>query len=89
MTFFDYFSRFLLYNDNRGESMRIIEFILLGLILFLIGVTSFYWKKQKKLKKKRIKGSKYDAVEVSALDHQYNDYYEPQIVEVVSSEEYL
>ncbi|MBR3211428.1 MAG: hypothetical protein IKF71_05790 [Bacilli bacterium] len=69
--------------------MKILEFILFGFIAFLVGLTSYFFKKHRKLKRKRKKMSKYDMVEVSELDHQYSDYYEPEIVEVISSIEYL
>ena len=69
--------------------MKIMELILLGILFFLVIVTIYYWKKQKKLKKKHHRKPKYEVVEVSDLDEQYDEYYEPKIVEIVSSDEYL
>ena len=69
--------------------MKIVELILLGILFFLVMTTVYYWKKQKRLKKRYRRRPKYEVVEVSALDEQYNEYYEPKIVEVVSSDEYL
>ena len=69
--------------------MRVIEFVLICLIVFLIVLTICFWKWQRKLSKKRYHGPKYEMVEVSDLDKKYVEYYEPKIVEVISSEEYL
>ena len=71
--------------------MKIVEFILLVFILFLIGITTYYWGEQKRLleKKRKKKKPKFELIEVSGDDDQYNEYYEPKIVEVVSSDEYL
>ena len=69
--------------------MKIVGILLVSLILFLVGLTSYYWKKQRELRKKRGKKSKYEMMEISDSDQRYHDYYEPQIIEVVSSIEYL
>lgn len=69
--------------------MKIIELILLIFIFFLVAITSYYWKMQKRLLSRRKKKPKYELIEVSEEANQYNEYYEPKIVEVVSSEEYL
>ena len=69
--------------------MIIIESVLIAIISFLIILTFHYWKKQRKLSKKRVRGPKYEIVEVSDLDKRYVEYYEPRIVEVISTDEYL
>lgn len=69
--------------------MRILEIILIFCIAFLVVLTFHYWKKQRKLSKKRVRGPKYEIMEVSDLDDRYYEYYEPKIVEVISSDEYL
>ncbi len=78
-----------MYNYHRGESMIIIELILVCLIVFLVILTVFYWKMKKSLSNKCKIDSKYEFMEVSELDRYYHDYYEPRIVEVISSEDIL
>lgn len=72
--------------------MEILFMILSLLIAFLLCITIMFWKKQKLLKKKSIvhrgkKLSKFELIEVSSDDEHYNEYYEPQIVEVLPNEE--
>ncbi|MBR6136976.1 MAG: hypothetical protein IKQ06_02330 [Bacilli bacterium] len=69
--------------------MKIFEFLLFLIVFLLAFITFYYWKKQQDMMKLKRKRSKFDLVEISHEDHQYNEYYEPHIVEVVSTDEYL
>jgi len=56
----------------------------------MVFITLYYWKMQRKLvKKRRRKIPKYELIEMSEDDQAFHDYYEPQIVEIISSEEFL
>ena len=68
--------------------MKIFELILLIFLFFLVITTIYYWRKEKKLKMKKQTKPKFELIEVSD-DNQYEEYYEPKIVEIVSSDEYL
>jgi len=69
--------------------MKIFEFLLVMIVFLLVFITFYYWKKQKDMMKLKRKRSKFDIVEVSYKDQEYNDYYEPHITEIVSTDEYL
>ena len=73
--------------------MQIIEITLVIILFSLIALTVYFWREQNKLLKKSFihknrKTPKFDMIEVYE-DEQYTDYYEPKIIEVVSSEEVL
>lgn len=70
--------------------MKLFEVLLLIILLMMVFITLYYWKMQRKLvKKKRRKIPKYELIEMSGDDQAFHDYYEPQIVEIISSEEFL
>ena len=70
--------------------MKVFEILLLLIIVFMVFMTFYFYRQEKKLrKKKKSKKPKYELVEVSTEADKFNDYYEPKIVEVVSSDEYL
>lgn len=70
--------------------MEIIEIIMISIIAIMILTTLYYYRMQRKMVKKRRKRKpKYELIEVNEKDNLFHEYYEPKIVVVVSSEEYL
>ena len=70
--------------------MKIIELIMISIIAVMILITLYYFRMQRKMiKKRRKRKPKYELIEVNEKDNLFHEYYEPKIVEVVSSEEYL
>ena len=70
--------------------MKIIELLLVIVLFSLFFITYYYWKQQQKLEKKRNKNVfKYELLELTSADKEYDEYYEPEIIEIVSSDEYL
>ncbi len=70
--------------------MEILEIILLSIIIVMVLTTIYYFRMQRRMVKKRRKRKpKYELVEINEKDDLYHEYYEPKIVEVVSTEEYL
>ena len=70
--------------------MKLVGLLLILILVFLCITTYYYWKKHEKMIHTRnVQVPKYELVEVSPDDKKYDEYYEPKIIEIISSDEYL